>query len=59
MQGVFVVQGGKAEFKKVETGITGTSDIQVTSGLKEGDEIITGSFQVIRTMRNGATGEGG
>jgi HlyD family secretion protein len=54
-QGVFVVQGGKAEFKKVETGITGTSDIQVTSGLKEGDEIITGTFQVIRTVRNGAT----
>jgi HlyD family secretion protein len=55
LQGVFIVQAGKAQFKKVDTGITGTTDIQVTSGLKEGDEIITGSFQVIRTIRNAAT----
>ncbi len=51
--GAFVVEKGKAIFKKVETGITGTTDIQVVSGLVEGDEIITGSFQVIRTVRNG------
>jgi HlyD family secretion protein len=38
----------------VDTGITGTSDIEVTSGLKEGDEIITGSYKVIRTLRNEA-----
>ena len=55
LQGVFVVDKGKAQFKKLETGITGVSDIQVTSGLKEGDEIVTGPFQVIRTVRNAAT----
>ena len=54
IQGVFVVAGGKAEFRKVETGITGATDIEVLSGLKEGDEIVTGSYQVIRTMRNEA-----
>ena len=54
IQGVFVVNGEKAEFRKVETGITGASDIEVTSGLKEGDEIITGSYKVIRTLRNDA-----
>ena len=54
MQGVFVVNGEKAEFRKVETGITGASDIEVLSGLKEGDEIITGSYKVIRTLRNDA-----
>jgi HlyD family secretion protein len=54
VQGVFVVRGEKAEFLKVDTGITGTSDIEVTSGLKEGDEIITGSYKVIRTLRNEA-----
>ena len=54
VQGVFVVEKGKAQFKKVETGITGTSDIQVLGGLAEGDEIVTGSFQIIRTVRNGA-----
>ena len=54
LQGVFVVSGGKAVFRKVETGITGATDIEVLSGLKEGDEVITGTYQVIRTIRNEA-----
>jgi HlyD family secretion protein len=54
IQGVFVITGGKAEFRKVETGITGATDIEVLSGLKENDEIVTGSYQVIRTIRNEA-----
>jgi HlyD family secretion protein len=54
VQGVFVIAGGKAQFRKVETGITGATDIEVVSGLKEGDEIVTGSYQVIRTLRNEA-----
>jgi HlyD family secretion protein len=52
VQGVFVVNNGKAEFRKVETGITGATDIEVLSGLKDGDQIITGSYKVIRTIRN-------
>jgi HlyD family secretion protein len=51
VQGVFVVSGEKAEFRKVDTGITGATDIEVLNGLKEGDEIITGSYKVIRTLR--------
>jgi HlyD family secretion protein len=54
IQGVFVIQGEKALFKKVETGITGSTDIEVLSGLKESDEIVTGSYKVIRTLRNEA-----
>jgi HlyD family secretion protein len=54
IQGVFVIAGGKAEFRKVETGITGATDIEVLNGLKDGDEIVTGSYQVIRTIRNEA-----
>jgi len=54
LQGVFVINGKKAEFRQVETGITGTTDIEVTKGLKEGDEIVTGSYKVLRTLRNGA-----
>ncbi|HWB99492.1 MAG TPA: efflux RND transporter periplasmic adaptor subunit [Bryobacteraceae bacterium] len=54
IQGVFVVAGGKASFRKVETGITGATDIEVTNGLKDGEEIVTGSYQVIRTLRNEA-----
>ena len=54
IQGVFVISGVKAEFRKVDTGITGATDIEVLSGLKDGDEIITGSYKVIRTLRNEA-----
>lgn len=54
LQGVFVVNGGAAAFREVKTGITGTTDIEVLSGLKDGEEIITGSYKVIRTLRNEA-----
>ena len=53
IQGVFVIgRDNKAVFQKVETGITGATDIEVTSGLKSGQEIVTGTYQVIRTLRN-------
>jgi HlyD family secretion protein len=52
VQGVFVISGGKATFRKVETGITGATDIEVLSGLNDGDQIITGTYQVIRTIAN-------
>jgi HlyD family secretion protein len=54
LQGVFIIRGEKAEFAEVKTGITGATDIEVLSGLKDGEEIITGSYKVIRTLRNGA-----
>jgi HlyD family secretion protein len=53
VQGVFVIAGDRAEFRKVDTGITGATDIEVLGGLKPGDQIVTGSYQVIRTLRNG------
>ena len=53
LQGVFVVQNGKANFRNVRTGISGTLDVEVADELQEGDEIITGSYQIIRTLRNG------
>lgn len=54
LQGVFVVRNGLAEFREVKTGITGATDIEVLSGVKEGEEIITGSYKAIRTLRNQA-----
>jgi len=54
IQGVFVVRGDTAEFQKVDTGITGVTDIEVLSGLSENDQIVVGSYKAIRTMRNGA-----
>jgi HlyD family secretion protein len=52
--GVFVVKNGAAEFRPVETGIAGATDIEIVSGLQPGEEIIIGSYQVIRTLRPGA-----
>lgn len=54
LQGVFVVKDGKAVFQQVDTGITGATDIQVLSGLNPGEQIVTGSYEVIRTIRNDA-----
>ena len=55
VQGVFVIRSKKAMFVPVTTGITGTTDIEVLDGLKEGDEVITGSYKVLRTLRPGAS----
>ena len=52
--GVFVVKNQKAEFRKVETGISGSTDIEVLNGIQPGEEIVIGSYQAIRTMRPGA-----
>ena len=56
LQGVFVLRNKKeAVFVPVTTGISATTDIEVTSGVKEGDEIVTGSYKVLRSLRNGAS----
>jgi HlyD family secretion protein len=56
LQGVFVLRNKKeAVFVPVTTGIGATTDIEVTSGVKEGDEIVTGSYKVLRSLRNGAS----
>jgi len=55
VQGVFVIRNKKAMFVPVATGITGTTDIEVLDGLKEGDEVITGSYKVLRTLRPGSS----
>jgi HlyD family secretion protein len=51
IQGVFVVNGKKAIFRPVETGISGVTDIEVTKGLQPGDEIVVGSYKALRTLK--------
>jgi HlyD family secretion protein len=56
LQGIFVVKNKKeAVFVPVTTGISGSTNIEVTNGVNEGDEIVTGSYKVLRTLRNGAS----
>jgi HlyD family secretion protein len=51
IQGVFVVNGKKAIFRPVETGISGVTDIEITKGLQKGDEIVVGSYKALRTLK--------
>jgi HlyD family secretion protein len=59
IQGVYVVEKDshgkqRAKFVPVTTGITGATDIEVLSGLKDGDEIVIGPYKTLRTLKNGA-----
>lgn len=51
IQGVFVIRNNKAEFVPVITGISGITDIEVLSGVKDGDQIVTGSYKALRTLK--------
>ncbi len=51
---VFVLQGGKVKQVPVETGIADTTHLEIKSGLKAGDEVVSGSFTAItRTLKDG------
>jgi HlyD family secretion protein len=53
VEGVFVLKEGKAVFTPVQTGIADKQNIEITSGLKEGDEVITGAYRILRNLKNG------
>jgi HlyD family secretion protein len=52
--GVFVVQGDKAVFTPVKTGIMGETDIEITQGVTDGQEIVTGSYRTLRNLKDQA-----
>ncbi|HUN84632.1 MAG TPA: efflux RND transporter periplasmic adaptor subunit [Terracidiphilus sp.] len=59
VQGVFVMEKDahgrqRAHFVPVTTGITGATDIEVLSGLKEGQEIVIGPYKTLRILKDGA-----
>ncbi|MFZ1699392.1 MAG: efflux RND transporter periplasmic adaptor subunit [Pyrinomonadaceae bacterium] len=51
--GVYILDGNKAKFVEVETGIIGESDRQIISGLNAGDEVITGPSRILNTLKEG------
>ncbi len=52
-EGVFVLRDGAAVFIPVKTGIAGDKYFEVLSGLKAGDEVITGPFNSVRNLKDG------
>jgi HlyD family secretion protein len=53
-EGVFVMNNGQVHFRPVKTGIIGETEIEITDGLQEGDEIVTGSYKTLRTLKDEA-----
>jgi HlyD family secretion protein len=54
VEGVFVVRNGKVEFVPIKMGIAGDKYFEVLSGLKAGDEVVTGPYNSVRNMQEGA-----
>ena len=52
-EGVFVLQGGKASFKALKTGLMGELNVEVLSGLKGGEQLVTGPFKALRELKGG------
>ena len=55
-KGVYTLdKANKVKFVEVTTGITGESDIEITSGLSAGTEVVTGPSRVLKTLKDGNT----
>jgi HlyD family secretion protein len=53
VEGVFVVEDGIAKYRPVKIGIAGSSYFQITEGLGEGEEVISGPFKAINELKDG------
>jgi HlyD family secretion protein len=53
IKGVYLLEGNKVRFIEVTTGITGEADIEITSGVKAGMEIVRGPSRVLKTLKDG------
>jgi HlyD family secretion protein len=52
-EGVFVVEDGRAKFMPVKKGIMGELMIEVVSGLRDGQDVITGPYDALRGLKDG------
>ncbi|MGE5740933.1 MAG: efflux RND transporter periplasmic adaptor subunit, partial [Candidatus Aminicenantes bacterium RBG_16_66_30] len=52
-EGVYIVEAGRVKFVPVGKGITGGMMIEITSGLNEGQEIVTGPYAALRGLKDG------
>jgi len=53
VEGVFVVKDNHARFEKVTTGIADQQNIEITSGLEDGQTVVTGSYKILRSLKDG------
>jgi len=50
---VFVVAGGKAHQRKVDTGISDETRVEVIAGLRPGEQVVTGPYRSLRDLKDG------
>jgi HlyD family secretion protein len=53
IEGVFIVDKGRAKFVQVKTGIADQQNIEIISGITDDNTVITGSYKILRTLKDG------
>jgi HlyD family secretion protein len=53
-EGVYIHKDGKVQFAPVATGLAGDTSIEITRGVTEGQQIVTGPFRALRDLKDGA-----
>jgi HlyD family secretion protein len=53
VEGIFLVAEGRAKFVRVATGIADQQNIEIVSGIDEDDQVVTGSYKILRTLKDG------
>jgi HlyD family secretion protein len=54
-EGVFLVLGNQVKFQPVKKGILGEMKVEITSGLQEGQRIVSGPYSALRELRDNMT----
>ena len=54
IEGVYVLDGDRVRFRPVEVGIAGDNYFEVLDGLDEGETVVSGTYQAIRELEDGA-----
>jgi HlyD family secretion protein len=52
-EGIYAITNGAVKFHPVKTGLSGDSSIEIVSGAKEGEQIVTGPFRALRELKDG------
>ncbi|MFH2050242.1 MAG: efflux RND transporter periplasmic adaptor subunit [bacterium] len=52
VKGVYVIREGKAIFELIETGIADQKYIEVLTGLKKDDSVVSGPYKVLRSIKD-------
>jgi HlyD family secretion protein len=53
VEGIFLVVDGRAKFVEVATGIADQQNIEIVSGIEDNDQVVTGSYKILRTLKDG------